>query len=388
MATAANTTTRIRALGRPGLYRADATLYIRVAPGGSKSFVQRLLIDGRRRDLGLGPWPLVSLDEAREAAFKNRRMVQAGGNPIVEKRRASMPTFREAAERRHASKAFRNAKARKNWHQRLAKRVYPAIGDMPVDKIGRADVLAILDPIWTTHHETARKLRQYMREVFAWCQARDYIAANPAGESIDGALAPVRRARTHMRALPHSDIPAALDAVARSQAALATKLALRFLTLTAARSGEVRGATWDEIDRKARRWRIPAERMKSEREHHVPLSDSALAVLDEAAGIREASTDLIFPSPRRGLLSDNTLSKLLRDLRIQCVPHGFRSSFRDWCAETGKPREVAEAALAHVVPGVEGSYFRSDLFDRRRILMQAWADYLAGAPAQVVALHG
>ena len=193
--------------------------------------------------------------------------------------------------------------------------------------------------------------------------------------------------KAHFRALPYREVAGALDTVEASGASMAAKLCLRFVVLTASRSGEARAATWAEIDMDAREWRIPAERMKGGVEHRVPLSDAAVAVLEQARMLDDES-GVVFPSPMKlgRPLSDMTLTKVLRDtgLAERCTVHGFRSSFRDWCAETGKPREIAEAALAHTVGGVEGAYFRSDLYQRRRRLMDSWAGYLAAIPGKVV----
>ena len=197
--------------------------------------------------------------------------------------------------------------------------------------------------------------------------------------------------KAHFRALPSQEVAAALETVDGSKASKAAKLCLRFLILTAARSGEARGATWAEVDFEATEWRIPGERMKGGREHRVPLSDAAVAVLERARGLDDGS-GLVFPSPLRPgrPLSPMTLTKILRDrgLADRATVHGFRSAFRDWCAETGKPREVAEAALAHTVGGVEGAYFRSDLYARRRVLIDQWAAFLTGTEAKVVRLYG
>ena len=202
-----------------------------------------------------------------------------------------------------------------------------------------------------------------------------------AGEGIEGALPAMPAVKAHFRALPYQEVAAALETVDGSKASKAAKLCLRFLILTAARSGEARAATWAEVDFEAKEWRIPGERMKGGREHRVPLNRAALVVLERARVLDEGS-GLIFPSPLKPgrPLSPMTLTKILRDqgLAERGTVHGFRSSFRDWCAETGKPREVAEAALAHTVGGVEGAYFRSDLYARRRVLMDQWAAFLTG----------
>ena len=388
------TAERVKSLSKPGRYGDGGTLFLNIAPGGSKSWIQRVTINGVRRDIGLGGFPLVSLAEARDKAFENRKRARSGGDPLADKRRARVPTFREAARETWAAnrQRWRSAKVTATWMQQLERHVFPRIGDRPVDQIGRDEVLAVLVPLWTDKPEIARKLRQRIRATFAWCAAHGYIDANPAGEGIDGALPRQRAVKTHFRALPYGEIPAALETVEASGASLAAKCCLRFVVLSAARSGEARGATWTEIDFEAATWTIPGERMKAGAEHRVPLSDAALDVLAQARALDDGA-GLCFPSPTRPgkPLSDMTLTGVLRatDLANRATVHGFRSGFRDWCAETGKPREIAEAALAHTVGGVEGAYFRSDLFQRRRDLMDRWAAFLAGgAAANVVRLHG
>ncbi len=375
------TVARAKSLSEPGLYRADPTLYLRIAPGGSKSWVQRLTIEGRRHDLGLGGFPLVTLAEARAKAYDNRRLARSGGDPLAAKRRAKTPTFRQAASRTCDAlrPRWRNHKHATDWMATLERHAYPVIGDMSVDRIRREDVLRTLTPIWTHRPETARRVRQRMRAVLRWCWAHGHVAENVAGEGIDGALPKMPAVRQHFRALPYSEVASALETVEASRASKAAKLCLRFLVLTAARSGEARGATWAEVDAEAREWRIPGDRMKRGAEHRVPLSDAALGVLERARPLDDGS-GLIFPSALRPghSLSNMTLTKILRDqgLAGRTTVHGFRSAFRDWCAETGKPREIAEAALAHTVGGVEGAYFRSDLFARRRVLMDQWSAFV------------
>ena len=258
----------------------------------------------------------------------------------------------------------------------------PALGNTPLDRIDRGAVLRVLAPIWTTRPETARRVRQRMRTVFRWGMAHGFMETNPAGEAIDGALAPMPKVKAHHRTLPYQDVRGALETVASSQASIAAKLCFRFLVLTAARSGEARGATWDEIDVEGQEWRIPSRRMKAGVEHRVPLSGQALDVLREARVLRDES-GLVFPSPQKAgvPLSDMTLTKILRTVGLadRATVHGFRSSFKNWTLEqTDTPWAVSEAALAHVLGNAtEQAYARSDLFDRRRTLMQQWADYLS-----------
>ena len=381
-----------KAIKQPGFYRAGDTLYLRVGYTGSKSWIQRLTINGKRHDIGLGSFKLVTLTEARDMAFENRKAARIHKrDPLAEKHKARIPTFHEATLKTWEAlkPRWRNRVHTKNWIQIMTKYAIPVIGSIPIDKLGREDVLKILTPLWTKRPETARRLRQKMRATFRWAQANGFIETNPAGEMIDGGLPNQPLVKQHYRSLPHRDVAGALEKVERSGMTTA-KLAFRFLVLTAARSGEVRAATWDDFDLENRTWTVPAERMKAQREHRVPLSDAALDVLEQARILADGS-GLVFPSSMRPgkSMSDMTLTKLLRDndLANRATVHGCRSSFRDWCADTGKPREIAEAALAHVVPGVEGAYFRSDLFERRRLLMEQWATYLTGAGADVVRLH-
>ena len=386
------TAARIRALKAPGLYADGHTLYLRVAPGGSKSWIQRLVIRGRRRDLGLGGWPLVTLAEARDLAFENRRLARRGGDPVAERQRATAPTFAVAAELTYqtARARWRSDKVAENWKRRLDNHVLPALGAMNVDDVGREDVLRVLLPMWTTQTETARKVRAIIRATLAWAEAHGHVGVNVAGPAINGALPAMPSVKGHHRALPHAEIPAALETIEATGASIAVKSCIRFVVLTACRSGEARGAKWSEIDLDAREWRIPGERMKAGGEHRVPLSDAAVEALETM--LEQRDDDFVFPSPMvpGKPLSDMSLTRCLRSVGLadRATVHGFRSSFRDWCADTGKPREVAESALAHVVGGVEGSYFRSDIMERRRGVMEAWARYATATSAEVVKLHG
>ena len=387
------TVAMVRALAAPGRYGDGSTLFLNISPGGSKSWIQRVVVNGRRRDIGLGGWPVVSLAKARQRAFANRVAIADGRDPLADKRKASVPTFREAAGRTFEAsrRRWRSEKTAANWMQQLERHAFPVLADLPVDQIGREHVLRVLSPIWGRKLDISRKLRGRIRAVLAWCQAHGFVEVNVAGEAIDGALAPMPAVEAHYRALAFGEVGKALETIEASRASLSARACFRFVVLTACRSGEARAATWNEINTEAREWRIPASRMKTNGEHRVPLSDAALAVLELVRPLRDQS-DVVFPSPLRAgrPLSDMTLTKVLRDtgLADRATVHGFRSSFRDWCAETGKPREVAEAALAHVVGGVEGAYFRSDLFERRRRLMDQWAAFLTGASAKVVRMHG
>ena len=378
------TAAKVKSLTKRGLHGDGGTLYLAVAKGGSKSWIQRVTIDGKRHDIGLGGFPYVGLAAARQKAMDNRTAIAAGRNPIAEKRRSSIPSFAVAARRTHATlkPRWRNDKHADSWMQTLERHAFPALGGLSVDRIERADVLAVLTPIWGTRPETARRVRQRIRAVLSWAWAHGFIRENVAGEAIDGALPAMPAVKAHLRALPYRDVAAALDTVEASRASPSAKACLRFVVLTACRSGEARLAKWDEIHSEAREWRIPGSRMKAGTEHRVPLSDAALAVLERVRSLRDES-DLIFPSPARPRrpMSDMTLTKVMRDtgLAARATVHGFRSSFRTWASEqTDAPHAVMELSLAHTVgTAVEQAYARSDLLARRRKLMQQWADFLS-----------
>ena len=376
------TAAKAKSVREKGKYRADVGLYLFVGVGGSsKSWMQRIKISGKRRDIGLGSFPAVSLAQARKRAAENRATVAEGRAPIVKEVKLVHPTFREAAYKVHKANVprWKNPKHAKGWIRTLEKHAFPAIGDMPIDSIRVVDVLGVLTPIWAVIPETARRVRQRMRAVFKWAMAHGFIDLNPAGEAIDGALPPMPRiVNGHMAALPYQEVPDAIRRIRSSQAWPATKLAFEFLIFTACRSGEVRRAKWAEIDIEARLWTIPAERMKAGKEHRVPLSASALIVLESAREFKD-STGLVFPSPQGKMLSENALSLRARKDKLGAVPHGFRSSFRDWAAEcTSASHAAMELSLAHSVgSAVEQSYARSDLLEQRRELMEKWGDYVS-----------
>ena len=374
---------KVRALTVPGRYGDGGTLHLVVSHRGTKSWVQRITIDGRRHDLGLGGWPVVSLAMARDRAFANRRAVADGRDPLAERRKARTPTFEHAVEKViaiHGGAWKDGGKTASLWRSTLREYAYPLIGGKAVDQVTTADVMSVLVPIWTRKHETARKVRRRIGTVMKWAVAQGHRQDNPAGEAITAALPKRLTHVRHMPALPHAEVPAAIVAVFRSRAWIGTKLAFEFLVLTAARSGEVRLARRDEMDLPRAVWTVPAQRMKAQREHRVPLSRRAVEVLRHAMSLGNPG-GLVFPSARRQPLSDMTLSKLLKEQGVAAVPHGFRSSFRDWASErTNHPREVIEAALAHVVRNqTEAAYARSDLFEKRRNLMEEWAVYVKAA---------
>ena len=380
---------KANALSKPGRYGDGDGLYLNVAPSGSKSWVQRIVVDGRRRDIGLGPYPAVSLARARSIAHDNRTAVAEGRDPVAEKLESremarrpalSIPTFAEAAA--HVIELRRptwsNPKHAAQWESTLATYVHPVIGSKTVDSVTPADAMDVLTPIWTSKPETARRVRQRMETVMDWAVTHGYRLDNPAGRSLLKVLPPVKWVKEHRQALPYVQVPGAVARVRESTADTPTKLAFEFLVLTASRSGEVRAAEWGEMDWEAATWEVPAARMKTRRPHRVPLSGRAMEILQEALSFADGQ-GLVFPATRSGKgASPMTFTALLRRLGIPAVPHGFRSSFRDWVIErTSTPWAVAEAALAHVVGNsTEAAYMRSDLFEQRRALMDRWAEYV------------
>ena len=375
----------VRTVTRPGRYGDGRggfglALLVRQMTNGrlSKVWIQRVRIADRPTNLGLGRFPVVNLSEARAAALANARAIEQGRDP----RRAGIPTFAAAVERviaLHEPTWKDGSKSANDWRASLHRYAIPLMGRLPVSDVTTAHVLQVLVPIWNEKRTTARLVRQRIGAVMQWSVAQGYRGDNPAGNAIGAALPKTGNGVKHMRALPHGEVGAALSKVRAADVWPCNRLALEFVVLTATRSGEVRGATWNEIDLDAAVWTVSSERMKAGREHRVPLSTRAIEVLQEARQYGDGNPDgLIFPSARGRILMAHVLGSLVKQLEIVAVPHGFRSSFRDWCGETAQPRELAEAALAHTITNqVEAAYARSDLFERRRRLMDDWAAYLA-----------
>ena len=381
----------IKALTKPGRYPDGDGLYLYVAPGGTKSWVQRIVVNGRRRDIGLGPYPLVGLAKARDLAADNRAAVAEGRDPIADKRNAkesarnpvpSVPSFAEAASRviELRRPTWKSSKHAAQWQSTLETYAFPVIGNMAVDEITPSHVLSVLEPIWTDKNETATRVKQRIGTVMDWAVQHGYRPYNPAGKGLLTALPPVRRNQEHLPALPYERVGWAIGLVRESNANLLTKLAFEFLVLTTVRSGVVRNANWGEILWQRRTWEVPFYKMKAWRNHRVPLSDRAMEILTEARGLT-GPDGLVFPAvPGGKAMSDMTFTALLRRLEVPAVPHGFRRSFRNWAAERMKGWAAeAEAALAHQVKDkTEAAYLTTDLFDDRIVLMQKWADYVAG----------
>lgn len=379
---------QVQRLKRPGLHAVGgvAGLLLQVTATGARSWILRVMVGGRRRDLGLGGYPSTSLAQARERAREARELVWKGCDPIAERkalRRAlakaqAIPTFDEAARQFLASKRleFRNEKHAAQWESTLAEYASPVFGKLPVNAVELSHVVKALEPIWVTKTETASRLRGRIESVLAWATVATYRTGdNPARwrGHLDAVLpkpSKVRRVRHHA-AIPYADLPAFMAALSGQQGTAARALA--FTILTAARSGEVRGATWDEIDLEAKVWTVPGARMKAGKEHRVPLSPAAVALLE---GLPRLSK-YVFAAPRGGALSDMALSAVLRRMEVDATVHGMRSCFRDWAGETTAfDRETIEHALAHRLKDkAEAAYARGSHFAKRRTLMEAWAQF-------------
>ena len=378
--------TFVKTVNRPGRYGDGRgghglSLLVKLTSTGrlSKSWAQRLRMNGEPFDIGLGSYPATTLAVAREKALSNAQVVAEGEDPRTPV--AAVPTFDDALETvigLHRDNWKDGGKTENLWHRSLRDYAIPTLGRKLVSEITSADVLGVLAPIWAHKRPTAMKVRRRVSAVMKWAIVEGYRDDNPAGDAITAALPRGGHTTTHLRALAFADVGAAVVAIRVSNAWPATKLAFEQLTLTACRSNEVRLAKWAEIDLHTATWTIPASRTKAEREHRIPLSKQTLTVLETARGGAFGDVGLIFPSQRGKPLTDSTISKLLRENGIGCVPHGMRSSFRDWAAECSDvPREIAEHALGHVEGSAsELAYRRTDYFERRRELMQGWADYI------------
>ena len=372
----------VESVRRPGKYGDAFGLYLRVEPTGRRYWEQRLTVRGRRRTLGLGPYPVVTLPDARAAAMGNY-LVAAGGDPAPPPRACSVPTLRQAAEatiEHLRPKWSASGSTERSCRRSLERHVFPLLDAKPVCDVTTRDLLQVLTPIWNKMPDLALKVRFRLGAIMKWSVAHGHCSDNPAGAPLSTVLPRSVAPARHYRALPHAEVAGAVRVIRATGAKPVTKLLIEFIILTAARTGEARNACWPEIDLESALWTVPAVRMKARVEHRVPLSDAALFVLRQARAL-SSGPELIFPGPSGGALSNMTALKLLRTSGIACVTHGFRSSFRDWCGETGVAREVAELCLAHRIAGsVEGAYARSDLYDRRKPVMQAWGVYVtAGA---------
>jgi integrase len=394
------TALKVERVKEPGMYADGGGLYLRVTSEGARNWVLRYMLNRRPRWMGLGPLALYSLAEARAKALDARRKRHEGIDPIEARRAerarqkldaAKSITFKECAESYIASHkpGWRNEKHAYQWPATLSTYAYPIIGALPVPAVDTGLVLKVLEPIWTKKSETASRVRQRIENILDFAKVRGYREGeNPARwrGHLDKLLPAPSKVRNvqHLPALPFAALPAFISSL-RERGAVAAR-ALEFLILTAARTGEVIGARWNEIDLLDKTWTLPGARMKAHREHRVALSPRALAILNEMRTARESdhSHAFVFPGPKLGKpLSNMAFLMLLRRMGLDDLTvHGFRATFKTWASErTSFQNEIVEAALAHVIGNkVEQAYRRGDMFERRRRLMHAWADY-CGKPA-------
>jgi len=380
----------VRTVSKPGKYTDGHGLFLKVTTSGAKRWVQRIVIRGKRTEIGMGSTSLVSLAEAREIALENRKVARAGGDPLQAKRTSqALLSFEEAARKVHKihEPTWRNKKHAAQFISTLETYTFPRMGKLKVSEVTTADVLAVLQPIWLKKPETARRVRQRIGTVMKWAVANGWRTDNPA-EAISQALPKQTDTQQHRKALHYSKVPEFVDALKASGAGTATKLALEMVILTASRSSEVRKADWSEFDLEEGIWTRPALHMKSKKEHRVPLSTRALEVLAEAKTLGTGEGH-VFPGMKFGKpLSDMTLLKLTKALGYDVDVHGFRASFKMWAQErTNTPRDVSEAALAHVVKDkAEAAYARSDFFEKRRTLMERWANSIETQSNNVIGI--
>ena len=389
----------IKAISEPGRYSDGNGLYLNIAPSGTKSWVQRVRVDGKRTDRGLGSVGKVSLADVRKVALANLAAIKSGRNPfdaasapVEVKETPAIPTFADAARAVYDLNLGEwGAATAKRWIRRLEIHAFPTLGDSAISDFTYNDIAELLNPLRANNHETARKVRQALTMVFDWAKVKGYRVDNPADSALNSILRKVKHVPENHKALHYSEVAAAIAKVEFGYAKRVTALAFEFLVMTAGRSGEVRFADWSELDLDAGVWEIPAARMKARRAHRIPLSEQAIAILrqvrwipdpdadeDSLYPLMEVKTGPVFRMPNGKTLSENALLDRCEKDNIGATPHGFRTSFRSWAkAEYGARFEAIELCLAHSVgTSVTQAYDREDLLAERSGIMQAWADYL------------
>lgn len=372
------TVAKIRSL-KPGRYSDGNGLYLEVEPSGAKHWILRVMVKGKRQDIGLGGLATVSLAEARKAAIKHREIARSGGDPLaIRNAQKSIPTFEEAARQVHTDhmQTWKNAKHGAQWLTTLETFAFPAIGSMPVNKIEPRDVLKVLFPIWLSKQETARRVKQRMKTVLDWAYASGFRGGVNPVDGIQKGLPKQTALPKHHAALPYDEVPKFIQQLRQCEADTAVKLAFEFLILTATRTSEALEAQWCEIDKDT--WTVPANRMKNKQSHRVPLTTRCLEILREAKAFSHGQ--YVFPGRKdQRPLSNMALLQVIRRLGLhgKVTAHGFRSSFKDWATECSKfPHEVSEAALSHAVRDkTVAAYQRGDIFEKRRQMMNEWQDH-------------
>lgn len=382
----------VKSKNEPGRYGDGDGLFLIVKATGSKSWVVRVQKNGKRRDFGLGSVSKVSLEQARTKAAAVRSQMEAGLDPILERlKEQGIPTFRKAAADVHAEQkpAWRNSKHAKQWMTTLETYVFPKLGDVAVNKIEGGQVRDVLAAIWLTKPETARRVRQRIGQVIDWAVGKGYRVTPISMTVINRSLPKVARSEKHHPSMPYREVPAFMKTlIAKPTIA---RLALELLILSASRPQEVRLADWSHFDLEANLWTRPASHMKAKRAHIVPLTETMKELLVRLQAFTGNRSGLLFEGNKRGKpISEMTMTKLLRDADLNWVPHGFRSSFREWVSEeTTFDGETAEQALAHVIANkTEAAYRRGNQLEKRRLMMTAWNDYCVGGGGNIIRLVG
>lgn len=380
----------VRTLSEPGRYSDGDGLILQISASGGKSWLLRVQINGRRRDIGLGRVNEVPLTAARSNAAQMRKLAHAGIDPLEQRRRERIivPTFEEAAEQVHKELlgAWKNGKHTDQWLTTLKLYAFPKLGKLRVNEIEGPLIRDVLAEIWLKIPETARRVKQRIGTVLDWSYAKGFRTTEAPMRSLGKGLPRQPKKSAHHAAMRHEDLPKFIERL-RAKPLTVGRVALEALILTAVRSGEIRGARWQELNPDFSVWTIPGDRMKAGVTHAIPLSKQATDIFRLASGFKIKDCDLIFPGQiSRSPLSDMTLLEILRGMDTGVTVHGFRSTFRDWVADiTDYPREVAEAALAHTLENkVEAAYRRTDFFAKRRKMMEDWANYCDGGPASKV----
>jgi integrase len=375
----------VRQLKKPGRHADGNGLYLEIDPSGARRWILRVVVHGRRRDIGLGSARTVPLGDARTAAAHMRRLAREGGDPVAERRKAQMviPTFKDAAKTVHTETlgSWKNEKHAASWLRSLETHAHPVLGNRRVDQIETSDVLKVLSPIWLTKAETARRVRQRIHTVLDWVRVAYSLPGANAVEGVERGLPKQPERNEHFAAMDYAEVPAFFKRLQRRSDEDMAALAFEFLILNASRTNEVLPARREEINFGCEVWTIPAARMKTGVEHIVPLSKRAVAIVKRALELGGEDEELVFPSRKRGKpLSNMVFLMMLRRMKLEVTAHGFRSSFRDWAAEeTEFPDFVVEKALAHAIDNkVEAAYRRGDLLKKRRELMSEWAGYCSG----------
>lgn len=372
---------KVRTLKAPGRYADGNGLYLIIDPSGARRWILRTVVQGRRRDIGLGGTSYVSLAEAREKARAMRALARAGGDPLAERRTAQRvaPTFAEAAEQvfNERKDSWRNSKHQQQWINTLRTYAFPHFGDRPIDQISSPDLLRALSAIWLAKPETARRVKQRLSTVFDWAKAAGFIHVENPVAGVDRGLPKQTAPQKHHNALDIDAVPGFVAQLRELNISPSVKLGFEFLILTATRTSETIGAQWTELDGDKAAWTIPGTRTKTKRDYRIPLAPRAVEILAQARQL-DAGGSYVFAGQRLGRpISNMAFLMTLRRMKIDTTAHGFRSTFRDWASErTSFPSDVCEMALGHTIKNkVEAAYRRGDLFEKRRELMEAWARF-------------